>query len=308
MKDEGLERIAVRSAMSHGDDLEAQEDDERELFPDDDTNQAEMIQTNPRLNRNRQPHAVCPDNGCPPLVQTAAAHAQHLGTSRQYMRDVILGVNDGLVSTFLLVAGVAGGGLSSSDILLTAIAGAIAGAVSMCAGEYVATKSQNEVMQGEIALEQEHVARFLEDEVSEVSNLLELIGIPKEEEEITSQLCAYYREHPASLLKIMTALEFGVVQDETRSPIRAGVFSCLLFLIGSLPSVVPFMFSVTPLIGLILAAAITMCALLVVGAVKTWATRGNCVTAAMENLVIASFGGGFAYAVGLAFDEVLHKR
>lgn len=60
---------------------------------------------------------------------------KHLGKSRQYWRDIILGVNDGLVSTFLLVAGVAGGGLSSKDILLTAIAGAIAGAISMAAGE-----------------------------------------------------------------------------------------------------------------------------------------------------------------------------
>jgi len=53
--------------------------------------------------------------------------SEHLGGSRQYWRDMILGVNDGLVSTFLLVAGVAGGGLSSNDILLTAIAGSLAG-------------------------------------------------------------------------------------------------------------------------------------------------------------------------------------
>ena len=63
------------------------------------------------------------------------AVTDHLGKHRQYWRDIILGVNDGLVSTFLLVAGVAGGGLSTSDILLTAISGAIAGAVSMYAGE-----------------------------------------------------------------------------------------------------------------------------------------------------------------------------
>jgi len=234
--------------------------------------------------------------------------SEHLGSSRQYMRDLILGVNDGLVSTFLLVAGVAGGGLSSKDILLTAIAGAIAGAVSMCAGEYVATKSQNEVMEGEIALEKEHVARYLEAEVSEVGNLLELIGIPKEEGGINDELCDYYRQHPTALLKIMIALEFGVVQAERRSPFRAGGFSCVLFLIGALPSVVPFCFSVKPVQGLIAAAVITMAALLVVGAVKTWATRGNCVTAAMENLVIAGFGGGFAYGVGVAFDKLLHNK
>ena len=74
-----------------------------------------LLRTRPRLNNNKK--------------------QEHLGSSRQYWRDIILGVNDGLVSTFLLVAGVAGGGLSSNDILLTAIAGALAGAISMCAGK-----------------------------------------------------------------------------------------------------------------------------------------------------------------------------
>ena len=82
---------------------------------------------------------------------------EHLGGHRQYWRDIILGVNDGLVSTFLLVMGVWGGGLSSKDILLTSVSGALAGAISMCAGEYVATKSQNQVLSGEIQLETTHV-------------------------------------------------------------------------------------------------------------------------------------------------------
>ena len=64
-----------------------------------------------------------------------------------------------MVSTFLLVAGVAGANLDATDILLTAIAGAIAGAVSMSCGEYIATKSQNEVLTGEIKLEQSHTSK-----------------------------------------------------------------------------------------------------------------------------------------------------
>lgn len=73
------------------------------------------------------------------------AHNEHLKKTRQYYRDMMLGVNDGLVSTLLLVAGVVGGGMGVSVVLLTAISGAIAGAISMFAGEFVATKSQNEV-------------------------------------------------------------------------------------------------------------------------------------------------------------------
>jgi len=249
----------------------------------------------------------------PPHEIAALSFSKHLGASRQYWRDIILGVNDGLVSTFLLVAGVAGGGLSSTDILLTAIAGAIAGAVSMCAGEYVATKSQNEVMRGEIELEEYHVEHNLEEEMSELGQLLRLIGIPREpnenNEELHDAICEYYRDHPDALLKVMIALEFGVVEREVRSPVAAGLTSCSLFLLGAMPSVLPFVFSgAKPIMGLVAAAVVTTTGLLIVGAVKTWATRGNCLTASVENLVIAGCGGVLAYGIGTAFDMILHKQ
>ena len=78
---------------------------------------------------------------------------EHIGESREYWRDMILGVNGGLVSTFLLVTGVYGSGMNSTNILLTSISGLIAGAISMAAGEYVDTKTQEEVKRAEAALE-----------------------------------------------------------------------------------------------------------------------------------------------------------
>ena len=215
----------------------------------------------------------------------------------------------------------AGGGLSTTDILLTAIAGALAGAVSMCAGEYVATKSQDEVLRGEIALENKHIQKYRNDELLELSELLSLIGIPEESDDIDEeeeakdgaastgtlrqQLLSHYERNPDDLLKIMVALEFGVVEEERRSPVVAGLTSCALFFLGSLPSVLPFAFIDDPFVGLIVAAVATGLALLFVGAVKTWATRGRLLEAAMENLIIAGFGGGLAYGVGLAFDKLI---
>lgn len=229
---------------------------------------------------------------------------EHLGKNRQYWRDIILGVNDGLVSTFLLVAGVTGGGLTSQDILLTAIAGAVAGAISMCAGEYVATKSQNEVMRGELALERIHVDENFDAELEELDlHLLSLIGITVTEGELRQELRTYYQRNPTALYQLMAALEFGVLDTEERSPVRAGLTSCLLFVGGAFPSVIPFAFTKdNPTNGLIAAAALTASCLLIVGAIKTWATRTNCTNAAVENLVIATFGGGIAYGIGLLFE------
>jgi vacuolar iron transporter family protein len=259
--------------------------------------------------RNRDPDAagVAATAATATRASAAARSQKHLGQHRQYWRDIMLGVNDGLVSTFLLVAGVCGGGLNSMDILLTAIAGALAGAISMCAGEYVATKSQNEVLEGELSLETMHVNYCLQDEVNELHGLFSLIGIDEDETELQESLLHFYESKPAALLKIMTALEFGVLSRERRSPVRAGLTSCAVFTAGSLTSVIPFAFSGDqPVKGLIAAVVITTVCLLIVGAVKTWATRGNCMRASLENLVIAAMGGGLAYGVGVMFAYVLH--
>jgi VIT1/CCC1 family predicted Fe2+/Mn2+ transporter len=231
----------------------------------------------------------------------------HLGKHRQYWRDIILGVNDGLVSTFLLVAGVAGGGLSSIDILLTAVSGAIAGAVSMFAGEFLATKSQNEVLRGEIDLEKRHIQTQRAEEMSEVSSLLNLIGISNQEEELKEELVAFYDIHPDSLLQLMKSLEFGVIEEEQRSAVWAGITSCSCFIVGSLPSVIPFAFHVSSKVGLIYAAALTGATLIVVGMIKTWATRGSFWRASMENLAISGCGGGIAYGVGVLFDSLVRS-
>ena len=223
-------------------------------------------------------------------------------------------------------------------------------------------------MRGEINLEEDHVKNNLEEEMEELNELFEKIGLTLNEDdkdvdaekeqtslaakfpitheslddcsvsqvvnkslgfgkdkdteldkdveqgshsmqdvkELQSNLKEFYRTNPKALLKIMKSLEFGVVDEETRSPIRAGAFSCILFILGSLPSVLPFLFSGhSPTIGLIAAAIGTIVCLMLVGMIKTWATRGKMCSAAIENLVIAGCGGGAAYGIGLMFDTII---
>jgi VIT1/CCC1 family predicted Fe2+/Mn2+ transporter len=234
-----------------------------------------------------------------PSYKSSPSYTQHLGRNRQYLRDIILGVNDGLVSMFLLVAGVVGGGMATRNVLLTGVAGAIAGAVSMAAGEYIATKTQEEVFEGELALEREHIRDFREDELHELSDLLDDIGL---DGPLRDEVVSHFGEDDEALLKVMTALEFGVVETERRSPYRAMWMSGGLFLLGALPSVLPFAFVSNASTGLWIATIGAVIGLLVVGAVKTWATRGDPLRAALENLLVAAGGGSLAYGVGVLFD------
>jgi len=228
---------------------------------------------------------------------------EHLGGNRPYLRDAILGANDGLVSMLLLVAGVVGGGLTSRQVLLTGIAGAIAGAISMAAGEYMATKSQDELFEGEIALERRHIQEHREAELHELADRLGRIGLGGElQERVVEHFGRDYR----SLLEVMTTLEFGVVETERRKPHVAMYLSGLLFAVGSLAPVLPFALVQSSRFGLVLAAAGTAVGLLVVGAVKTWATRGGPVRSALENLAVAACGGALAYGVGLLFDRLVN--
>ena len=231
---------------------------------------------------------------------------EHLGKHRQYWRDIILGVNDGLVSTYLLVSGVVGSGLSANNILLTAIAGALAGAVSMSAGEFIATKSQNQVLHGEISLEREHIHDNNAAEMEELNELLEVIGIPAERRELRSLLADHYSENKEALLKLMIVLEFGFVEGEERSPFLAALVSGMLFFLGSLPAVIPFAVGAsTPTRALYVATVLVVVSLLLVGALKTWATRGKCLSAALENLIIAGVGGLVAYYVGVLVSSLI---
>ena len=237
-----------------------------------------------------------------PEYKSSPSYTQHLGRNRQYLRDIILGVNDGLVSMFLLVAGVVGGGMATRNVLLTGVAGAIAGAISMASGEYIATKTQEEVFEGELALEKEHIREYRQDELYELSDLLEDIGL---DGPLRDDVVSHFGEDDDALLKVMTALEFGVVETERRSPYRAMWMSGGLFLAGSMPSVIPFAFVSSASTGLWIATIGAVFGLLVVGAVKTWATRGDPLRAALENLLVAAGGGGLAYGVGVLFDRLV---
>ena len=199
--------------------------------------------------------------------ESAGLFLGHLGRHRQYWRDIMLGVNDGLISTFLLIAGVSGGGLSVESILLTSISGSIAGAISMACGEFVATKSQEDVLNGEIALERIHIRDRKEDELRELDILLDKIGFPMNDNNssdcsssvflLREQVKEYYKSSDEALLKIMVALEFGVLDDKRRNALRAAAFSGILFITGSLPSVLLFFIAKDSTTGLIISGIST---------------------------------------------------
>lgn len=229
-------------------------------------------------------------------------YTRHIGESRQYWRDIILGVNDGLVSIFLLVVGVVGGGLDREQVLLTAVAGAIAGAISMAAGEYLATKSQDEVLDAELALEVTHIRDFRDLELDQLRGFFEEMGV---EPGAIPGVMAGFEDNDTAILNAMAALEFGVVDSERRSPYRAMVLSGVLFLAGSLPSVIPFLLIMDETTALIVATVLSLLGLFAVGVVKASVAKTPRLRSGLENMLIAGVGGLAAWYIGQAFGTAV---
>jgi VIT1/CCC1 family predicted Fe2+/Mn2+ transporter len=235
-------------------------------------------------------------------ADTPPGYESHIGDSRQYMRDIILGVNDGLVSTFLLVSAVVGGGLDATQVLLTAVAGALAGMISMAIGEYLATKSQEEVFEAEIALEEIHLRDHRQHEKDQLADMLGDMGLEGDDLHTVVEIINSSDE---AMLNMHAALEFGVVDRERRSPYAAAFASGLLFLAGALPSVLPFAIWDNTGQALLAAAILSGIGLFIVGAVKTLQTKKSWLLSGAENLALGLAAGVLSYFVGKAFDKLI---
>jgi VIT1/CCC1 family predicted Fe2+/Mn2+ transporter len=158
------------------------------------------------------------------------------------LRAVIFGVSDGLVSNLALVMGVAGASGQTGDqghfILLAGIAGLLAGAFSMAAGEYVSMQSQRELFERQIALERAEMEAMPEEEEAEMAALYRAKGFREDE---AKAIAHRLFEDPERALDQLIREELGLDPDELGSPYGAAFGSFVAFALGALVPVVPYL-------------------------------------------------------------------
>lgn len=157
------------------------------------------------------------------------------------LRAGVLGVNDGLVSNFSLVMGVAGGTGNPDFVLLAGVAGLFAGAFSMAAGEYISMRSQKDVYENEIANEMIELIEWPEEELEELELIYQAKGLSVEE---ASAVAHRVMEDPEIALDTMAREELGLDPSELGSPRGAAGASFLAFVGGALVPIVPYLLQV----------------------------------------------------------------
>jgi VIT1/CCC1 family predicted Fe2+/Mn2+ transporter/rubrerythrin len=216
-------------------------------------------------------------------------------TGGGWISGVIYGANDGLAAVFGIVAGVSGATGGSSFVLTAGIAGAIASALSMATGAFLAERSEAEVMAANVERERQEIAEHPEEEKEELSLFYQLKGI---DQQTADELAERMSQNPAAMLQALTLEEFGGGGGD-RNPAQASIAAGISTGLGALVPVIPFFFT-TGTVAIVAAAGISLVAHFLVGAAKSLVTLRTWWSAGFEMTLAGLIVGGATYLVGLA--------
>lgn len=214
---------------------------------------------------------------------------------RNYVRDIVLGFNDGLVSVFAIVAGLVGAGFQAGGVLAAGLAATVAGALSMGIGEYLSTKSQAEYYDAERRLEREHIAKYPDLERQELGEYLAAKGI---EGPMLEQLLDKLQADPDKFLDVMMREEFGTSPEMSRSALYASGVIMVAFVAGALLSVLPFAALPARPGGIAAATSLAVGGLLAAGAAKAWVSGLSKWRSAVEMAFLGAAAALITYGVG----------
>jgi len=210
------------------------------------------------------------------------------------LRAAVFGVSDGLVSNASLILGVAGASANNSIILLSGVAGLLAGAFSMAAGEYVSVRSQREMFEHQIGLERDELAQYPEEEAEELALIYAARGLSRED---AQKLAKAIISDPAQALDTLAREELGLNPEDLGSPWGVAIFSFLSFAAGALVPLLPF-FALSGGRALVISIGVTALALFAVGAAISLFTGRSAVRDGLRMLFIGAAAGALTYAIG----------
>ncbi len=231
------------------------------------------------------------------LAETKAREPWHRAGNSGTLRAIIFGVSDGLVSNAALVMGIAGAVTASgqgSFVVLAGVAGLLAGAFSMAAGEYVSMRSQTELLERQIELERAELEAMPEEEEAEIAAIYRARGFPEEE---AKSIAKRLMGDPKIALETLVREELGLDPEELGSPWGAALGSFFSFALGAFVPLLPFIL-LAGTDALFASIALTALALFSVGAAVSLLTGKSAIYTGLRQLAIGAAAAAITYAVG----------
>jgi vacuolar iron transporter family protein len=225
----------------------------------------------------------------------ARLEGRHRVAGGNALRAAVLGASDGLLSNFNLVMGVAGAALATRNILLTGLAGLLAGAISMALGEWISVQSSRELYAGQIKAEKEEIEKVPEEEAEELVLIYEARGMDGDS---ARKLAEKIISNKETALDTLVREELGINPQELGgSAWEAAIMSFLLFAAGAIVPVIPYMF-LGGTHAIVASALLSAAALFAVGAAITLFTGRSVLYSGMRQVVFGLVAAGFTFFIG----------
>jgi VIT1/CCC1 family predicted Fe2+/Mn2+ transporter len=225
----------------------------------------------------------------------ARFEGRHRSVGGNALRAAVLGVNDGLVSNLSLVMGVAGAAVSDRGLLVTGLAGLLAGAGSMAMGEWLSVQSSRELSQRQIEIEATELEEMPEEEEHELALIYQAKGLPEDQ---ARALAAKLIATPTVARDTLAREELGIEPSELGgSAWEAAATSFALFAVGAIVPVLPFFFT-SDRVAIVASLIVSAVALFLVGAGITLLTGRSVWSSGMRQLLFGLGAAGLTYAVG----------
>uniref|UniRef100_A0A5B7APL6 Vacuolar iron transporter n=1 Tax=Davidia involucrata TaxID=16924 RepID=A0A5B7APL6_DAVIN len=227
-------------------------------------------------------------------------HTEKHFTAGEIVRDIIIGVSDGLTVPFALAAGLSGTNASSSIILTAGIAEVAAGAISMGLGGYLAAKSEADHYMKELKREQEEIISVPHTEAAEVAEILSQYGIePDEYRPVVNAL----GKNPQAWLDFMMKFELGLEKPDPRRALQSALTIALAYIMGGLVPLIPYMFIPIARKAVVASAVVTLVALFIFGYAKGHFTGNKPLRSAMQTTLIGAIASAAAFGMAKAVQR-----
>jgi vacuolar iron transporter family protein len=221
-------------------------------------------------------------------------HREQHFTSSNFVRDVVIGMSDGLTVPFALAAGLSGAISNPRFIVIGGLAEIAAGSIAMGLGGYLAARGDAEHYQQEKAREYREIEEIPEEEMAEVSRVFQNYGLTQQESE---PVVAALSKRPDSWVDFMMRFELGLEEPDPKRAITSAGTIAGSYVAGGLIPLSPYIVLGSATKGLIASACVTLAALAVFGYVKGKYTGANALRSAIQTVLIGGVAAGVAFAL-----------
>src|SRR4029078_6706513 len=224
-------------------------------------------------------------------------HTERHFTSTEVVRDIVIGMSDGLTVPFALAAGLTGAIAQTGIIVTAGLAEIAAGSIAMGLGGYLAAKSDAEHYAKEREREKREVAEIPHEEMREVAEVFQAYGLTEDE---TWPIVQALKRQPQNWIDFMMRFELGLEKPDPRRALKSAITIAGAYVAGGLIPLAPYIFTHTSSIALLISVVLTLVALFIFGFVKGHFTGTRPLRSALQTALIGSVAAGAAFGIAKA--------